>query len=58
MAKAESPCPSCTAFLDGLDGAARHIEGLGFNLVVIAKAPSARLQTTCATSTRYDARTD
>jgi predicted dithiol-disulfide oxidoreductase (DUF899 family) len=43
MAKAESPCPSCTAFLDGLDGAAQHIEGLGFNLVVIAKAPLERL---------------
>jgi predicted dithiol-disulfide oxidoreductase (DUF899 family) len=43
MPKAESPCPSCTAFLDSLDGAAKHIEGLGFNLVVIAKAPLDRL---------------
>ena len=39
----ESPCPSCTAFLDALDGAAEHVEAAGFNFVVIAKAPLDRL---------------
>jgi predicted dithiol-disulfide oxidoreductase (DUF899 family) len=38
----ESPCPSCTALLDQLDGAAEHLAPLA-NLVVVAKAPLARL---------------
>jgi predicted dithiol-disulfide oxidoreductase (DUF899 family) len=37
---AERPCPSCTAFLDQLDGAAEHA-GQHLNLVVVAKAPLA-----------------
>jgi predicted dithiol-disulfide oxidoreductase (DUF899 family) len=38
----ETPCPSCVALLDQLDGAALHVEPLvGF--VVIAKAPIERL---------------
>jgi predicted dithiol-disulfide oxidoreductase (DUF899 family) len=41
----EGPCPSCVAFLDALDGAAKHVEGAGFNFVVIAKAPLDRLTT-------------
>jgi predicted dithiol-disulfide oxidoreductase (DUF899 family) len=41
----EGPCPSCVAFLDALDGAAKHMEGAGFNFVVIAKAPLDRLTT-------------
>ena len=39
---AEGPCPSCTALLDQLDGAAEHA-GQHINLVVIAKAPLARV---------------
>jgi predicted dithiol-disulfide oxidoreductase (DUF899 family) len=39
---AEGPCPSCTAFLDQLDGAAEHA-GQHINLAVIAKAPLARV---------------
>jgi predicted dithiol-disulfide oxidoreductase (DUF899 family) len=39
---AESPCPSCTALLDQLDGAAEHA-GQQINLVVVAKTPLARL---------------
>jgi predicted dithiol-disulfide oxidoreductase (DUF899 family) len=41
----EGPCPSCVAFLDALDGAMKHVEGAGFNFVVIAKAPLDRLTT-------------
>jgi predicted dithiol-disulfide oxidoreductase (DUF899 family) len=39
----DGPCPSCTAFIDQLDGAARHVEAAGFNFVVIAKAPLDRV---------------
>jgi predicted dithiol-disulfide oxidoreductase (DUF899 family) len=39
---AESPCPSCTAFLDQLDGAAEHA-GQHINLAVVAKAPLPRV---------------
>jgi len=39
---AERPCPSCTAFLDQLDGAAEHA-GQHLNLAVVAKAPLARV---------------
>jgi predicted dithiol-disulfide oxidoreductase (DUF899 family) len=39
---AEGPCPSCTAFLDQLDGAAEHA-GQHINLAVVAKAPLPRL---------------
>jgi len=35
---AQGPCPSCTALLDQLDGAAEHVAPLA-NLVAIAKAP-------------------
>jgi predicted dithiol-disulfide oxidoreductase (DUF899 family) len=35
---AKSPCPSCTALLDQLDGAAGHVNQR-LNFVVIAKAP-------------------
>lgn len=38
----EQPCPGCTHFLDGLDGAARHI-GQRVNLVVVAKSSLKRL---------------
>src|SRR5829696_6453454 len=34
---AEGPCPSCTAFLDQLDGAAEHA-GQRINLAVVAKS--------------------
>jgi predicted dithiol-disulfide oxidoreductase (DUF899 family) len=39
---AEGPCPSCTALLDQLDGAAEHA-GQHINLVVVAKAPLSRV---------------
>jgi predicted dithiol-disulfide oxidoreductase (DUF899 family) len=39
---AEGPCPSCTALLDQLDGAAEHASQ-HINLVVVAKAPLARV---------------
>jgi predicted dithiol-disulfide oxidoreductase (DUF899 family) len=38
----EAPCPSCTALLDQLDGAAEHV-AQHLNLVVVAKAPIARV---------------
>jgi predicted dithiol-disulfide oxidoreductase (DUF899 family) len=38
----ESPCPSCTALLDQLDGAAEHARQ-HVNLAVIAKAPLSRI---------------
>jgi predicted dithiol-disulfide oxidoreductase (DUF899 family) len=39
---AEGPCPSCTALLDQLDGAAEHVSQ-HLNLVVVAKAPLPRI---------------
>jgi predicted dithiol-disulfide oxidoreductase (DUF899 family) len=39
---AEGPCPSCTAFLDQLDGAADHASQ-HLNLVIVAKAPLSRV---------------
>lgn len=39
---AESPCPSCTALLDQLEGAAEHV-AQRVNLVIVAKAPLARI---------------
>jgi Bacterial protein of unknown function (DUF899) len=44
---AEGPCPSCTALLDQLDGAAEHA-GQRVNLAVAAKAPLERLATFAA----------
>jgi predicted dithiol-disulfide oxidoreductase (DUF899 family) len=43
LKREDSPCPSCTAFLDSLDGAVPHVEAAGFNFVVIAEAPLDRL---------------
>ncbi len=45
LAIQQGPCPSCTALLDQLDGAAGHLDAAGFNFVVIAKAPLERLTT-------------
>ena len=39
---AEGPCPSCTALLDQLDGAAEHVRQR-LNLAVVAKAPLPRV---------------
>jgi predicted dithiol-disulfide oxidoreductase (DUF899 family) len=39
---AEGPCPSCTALLDQLDGAAEHVTQ-HLNLAVVAKAPLDRV---------------
>ena len=44
---AEGPCPSCTAFLDQLDGAAEHASQR-INLVVVATTPIERLATFAA----------
>jgi predicted dithiol-disulfide oxidoreductase (DUF899 family) len=41
---AEGPCPSCTALLDQLEGAAEHFYQRA-NLVVVAKAPLSRILT-------------
>jgi predicted dithiol-disulfide oxidoreductase (DUF899 family) len=41
---AEGPCPSCTAFLDQLDGAAEHASQR-INLAVVAKSPLPRIIT-------------
>jgi predicted dithiol-disulfide oxidoreductase (DUF899 family) len=38
----ELPCPSCTAFLDALDGAAEHVSQR-INLAVVAKSPLPRI---------------
>jgi predicted dithiol-disulfide oxidoreductase (DUF899 family) len=38
----DGPCPSCTAFLDQLDGAAPHVEQK-VNFVVVAKSPIDRV---------------
>lgn len=42
--RAEGPCPSCTAFLDQLDGAAEHASQ-HVNLAVVGKAPIERILT-------------
>ena len=39
----ESPCPSCVAMLDQLDGAARHV-GVHLNFVVVAKTAVTNLR--------------
>ncbi len=41
---ADGPCPSCTALIDQLDGAADHLRE-HINLVIVAKAPLPRLLT-------------
>lgn len=43
----EGPCPSCTAFLDALDGAAEHASQR-INLAAAAKAPIERILTFAA----------
>jgi predicted dithiol-disulfide oxidoreductase (DUF899 family) len=35
----EGPCPSCTALIDMWEGTMPHFEGLGGNLVILARAP-------------------
>lgn len=37
----DTPCPSCTAIIDGVDGAARHVSHR-INFVVVAKTPIQR----------------
>jgi len=44
---ADGPCPSCTALLDQLDGAAEHVSQR-VNLAVVAKAPLPRILTFAA----------
>lgn len=38
VAVSEGPCPSCTALIDMWEGTMPHFEGLGGNLVIVAKA--------------------
>jgi predicted dithiol-disulfide oxidoreductase (DUF899 family)/ketosteroid isomerase-like protein len=40
----EGPCASCTAFLDSMDRAVRHVEAAGSDFVVIAMASPERLR--------------
>jgi predicted dithiol-disulfide oxidoreductase (DUF899 family) len=42
LALAEGPCPSCTALLDQLEGAAEHVSQR-VNLAVVGKAPLRRI---------------
>jgi predicted dithiol-disulfide oxidoreductase (DUF899 family) len=39
----QGPCPSCTALIDMWEGTMPHFEGLGGNLVIVAKAPIQRV---------------
>jgi predicted dithiol-disulfide oxidoreductase (DUF899 family) len=39
----EGPCPSCTALIDMWEGTMPHFEGLGGNLVIVARAPIEQL---------------
>jgi predicted dithiol-disulfide oxidoreductase (DUF899 family) len=39
----EGPCPSCSAYIDQLNGVARHVEAAGFNFAVVAKTTLGRL---------------
>ena len=41
---AEGPCPSCTALLDQLEGAAGHVSQR-LNLIIVAQAPLSRILT-------------
>lgn len=43
LAKADTPCPSCTTFIDSLDGVAPHVEASGVNMVIVAKTTLERL---------------
>ena len=43
LPKTEGPCPSCTALLDQLEGAAAHLEAAGVNFAAVAKAPLDRV---------------
>ena len=43
LKREDGPCPSCTAFLDSLDGMSKHAVAGGLNFVVIAKAPLGRV---------------
>jgi predicted dithiol-disulfide oxidoreductase (DUF899 family) len=48
LPREETPCPSCTALLDQLDPAVKHLKPAGFNFAVIAKAPIERLKSYAA----------
>ena len=45
LKREDGPFPSCVAFLDSLDGAAKHVDAAGFNFAVIANAPLEQLLT-------------
>jgi predicted dithiol-disulfide oxidoreductase (DUF899 family) len=44
LALEEGPCPSCTALIDQLEGAAEHV-GQHVNLAIVAQAPISHLRT-------------
>lgn len=44
LPREETPCPSCTALIDQLNGAAAHFRAAGFNFAVVAEAPPERAQ--------------
>ncbi len=44
LALEDGPCPSCTALIDQLEGAAEHVEQ-HVNLAIVARAPFSRLET-------------
>lgn len=43
LAREDGPCPSCTALIDMWEGTIPHFEGLGGNLVIVARAPIERV---------------
>jgi predicted dithiol-disulfide oxidoreductase (DUF899 family) len=43
LKKVDTPCPSCSALIDSLDGAAEHVEAAGFNFVIVANTSIERL---------------
>jgi predicted dithiol-disulfide oxidoreductase (DUF899 family) len=43
LKREESPCPSCTAFIDEMNATVPHAEAAGLNFAIVAKAPLDRL---------------
>jgi predicted dithiol-disulfide oxidoreductase (DUF899 family) len=43
LPRQDGPCPSCTALIDMWEGTMPHFDGLGGNLVVVARAPIDRV---------------
>jgi predicted dithiol-disulfide oxidoreductase (DUF899 family) len=43
LKKEDTPCPSCTALIDSLDGAAQHVEAAGYSFAIVANTAIDRL---------------